>query len=141
MMREARTPLILWICAAICVHFVFGGAGVVVADIHDDRVYLHHLASHVRDRVRSDEATFEVGLDPTRPAPPEPPKVDPPKPKPVVEEKPKPAPKLPELAKNEKKKQDEKKEEKKKTAIVLKDDSKQKPLPPPPPAPDHRIAV
>ena len=137
-MRDARTPLILWICAAICVHFLFGGGGEVVAEIHDDHVFLRHMVTDVRARVRRDEATFDVSLESSKPA--EEPKKEelPPPPKPKPE--PKPAPKPPAIAKQEKKPEPPKKEEKKKV-VVIADDKKQKPLPAPPPAPDHRIAV
>lgn len=140
--RDATTPLVLWICAAICVHFMFGGGAEEVAVIHDDHVYLHQMATSVRDRVRQEEQVFDVALldngkakdTPVEPPPPPPP---PPKPKPAEEKKKQPAP---ELAKNEKKKPEPKKEEEKKTAVVVKEE-KAKPLPPPPPALDHRIAV
>ncbi len=141
MKRSTSTPLILWICAAICVHFIFGGGANEVATVHDDHQYLHHLASDVRDRVRMEEQTFDVALldsskkvdvEPTPPPPPPPP----PKPKPP--EKDKKQPKPPELAKKDEKKLEPKKEEKK-TIIVA--DEKAKPLPPPPPQADHRIAV
>jgi TonB family protein len=137
MKRDAKTPLILWICAAICVHFVFGGGADEVGITHDDRVYLHRMASDARDRVAREEQTFDLALvDDTQkdkaqeaPAPPPPPT---PKPEP-----PKKQPPPPKLAKNEKK-PDAKKEEKK-TLVVENDKSKQ--LPQPPPNVDRRIAV
>jgi TonB family protein len=139
-MKDVRTPLILWICAAISVHFVFGGGGVVVADIHDDRVYLHHLATDVRDRVAKDEATFDVALldssKTTKEEPPAPPPPPPPPPKPEEKAKKQPPP-PPKVAKNEKKA--EPKKEEKKPVLVVKEDAK--PLPPPPPQMDKRIAV
>jgi hypothetical protein len=140
MKRDATTPLILWICAAICVHFLFGGGASEVALVHDDRVYLHHMATSVRDRVRQEEQVFDVALaDSTKkaetPAAPPPPPPPPPKPKPEAKKPPPP----PQVAKNEKKAPELKKEEKK-TVVVAKNEAA-KPLPPPPPALDHRIAV
>ncbi|MGO9711593.1 MAG: energy transducer TonB [Polyangiaceae bacterium] len=139
MKRDATTPLILWICAAICVHFLFGGGAEEVATIHDDHVYLHRMATAVRDRVRQEEQVFDVSLfdakktDTHAEPPPPPPK---PKPKPPEVKKPPPPAKI---AKLEKKPPEQKKDEKK--AIVVAKDDKAKPLPPPPPALDHRIAV
>ena len=43
MKRDATTPLILWICAAICVHFMFGGGAEEVATVHDDKVVAQGL--------------------------------------------------------------------------------------------------
>ena len=139
MKRDATTPLILWICAAICVHFLFGGGAEEVAVTHDDRVYLHRMAATVRDRVRQEEQTFDVALLDAKKAdtPPEaPPPPPPPKPKPPEVKKPKP----PEVAKAEKKKPLEPKKEEKKTLVIAKEE-KTKPLPAPPPVLDHRIAV
>jgi len=140
--RDASTPLILWICAAICVHFIFGGGANEVAVVHEDHQYLHSMATQVRDRVRMEEQTFDVALlasskkieaDPTPPPPPPPPKPKPP-------EKEKKQAKPPELAKkDEKKTPEEKKKDEKKTLVVA--EEKAKPLPPPPPQADHRIAV
>jgi TonB family protein len=140
MKRDATTPLVLWICAAICVHFMFGGGAEEVAITHDDRVYLHRMATAVRDRVRQEEQTFDVALPDAKKAeaqaqPPPPP---PPKPKPKPPE-PKKEPPPPKVAKVEKKPPEPKKDEKK-TVVVAKEE-KAKPLPPPPPVLDHRIAV
>ena len=60
LMRDANTPLLLWICAAICAHFVFAEGGGEVARIHEDRSVLLRLAAEVRDKVRGSEQTFEV---------------------------------------------------------------------------------
>jgi hypothetical protein len=143
MKRHATTPLILWICAAICVHFLFGGGAAEVATVHDDRVYLHHMASNVRDRVREEEQVFDVGLadapkKDAPEAPPPPPPPPPPAPKPAAPAVKKPPP--PELAKKDEKKPAEPKKDDKKPVVIAKDE-KAKPLPPPPPALDHRIAV
>ena len=42
--REVNTPLVLWICAAICAHFVLGEGGDQIAMFHDDEVALFHTA-------------------------------------------------------------------------------------------------
>ena len=125
--RDATTPLVLWICAAICVHFVFGGGAAEVATVHDDEVYLHRMASEVRDRVRQEEQTFDVSLlDSTKKAdaPAEPPPPPPPAPKPKPPEVKKPPP-PPVMAKNEKKLPEPKKEEE--TAVLVKDGQGQAP--------------
>jgi TonB family protein len=141
MKRDATTPLILWICAAICVHFLFGGGAEEVAVIHDDHVYLHRMATAVRDRVRQEEQVFDVALvdspkkadTPDAPPPPPPP---PPKPKPPEAKKPPALAKKPDAAKKP-----EPKKEEKKNILVAKSEEKAKPLPQPPPMIDHRIAV
>ena len=67
MKRDATTPLILWICAAICVHFLFGGGASEVAA--DDRPQaMEHLelvvAHHVRAEVRQQHPAERPGADP-----------------------------------------------------------------------------
>jgi TonB family protein len=140
MTRDANTPLILWICAAVCAHIVFAEGGGVVARIHDDKSYLARMAAVVRDRVRHDEQTFELsGFEagsksdvPQEPLPPPPPP-PPPKPEKTVEP-PKEQPKPPAPPKKA-----EPKKEEKKIPLVIKEETK--PLPPPPPQIDKRIAV
>ena len=138
MNRDANTPLILWICAAICAHFMFAEGGGVVASIHDDKSYLARMAAVVRDRVRAEQQVFEVSsLDVGKPAEAEPP--PPPPPPPPPKDMPAPAVKPPELLREEAKKAEEKKKEEKKLAVVLKPEEKAPP--PPPPQMDKRIAV
>jgi TonB family protein len=139
MTRDPTIPLFLWICAAICSHLLFGGGAEVVARIHDDKSYLARMASFARDRVRQEEATFEIaGLDVGNPSPePQaPPPPPPPPPKPVASEKPAQVEPPKPAAKPE-----AKKEEPKKTVNVVIKPEPAKPLPPPPPQTDQRIAV
>src|SRR5579859_2939511 len=91
MMRDANTPLILWICAAVCAHLMFGEGGDVVAQYHDDRRAIAALGEHVRERVRFSERTFEVGtaepndkVAQNEVKPPEPPPAPKPTAKPVT---------------------------------------------------------
>jgi TonB family protein len=139
MARETNTPLILWICAAVCVHYLFADAGGEVAKIHEDHSFMSMLGDRVRARVRSDEQTFDIAVnEPAKPAD----EIEPPPPEP---------PKPPELKKDEKKKEEakktpeelkkeeKKKAEEKKVALVVKKDEV-KPIEPPA-AKDNRIAV
>ncbi len=143
MTRDANTPLVLWICAAICAHYMFAEGGDTVARYHEDKLAIANLGEHVRERVRFTEQTFEVStldiapkpadaeppLEP--PAPPKPtatpvPTVKPPPPPPPVAQKPppppvvKPAPKI---------------------AVQVVPEDPAKKLLEPPPQTDKRIAV
>src|SRR5277367_3385508 len=79
--RDVTIPLALWICAAICAHFLFGTGGLVVAQVHDDRSELLRLSRAASSLARQDDQTFEVSLnepgeeptDPAQPPPPPPP--------------------------------------------------------------------
>lgn len=138
MTRQANTPLLLWVCAAVCAHYMFAEGGDKVARIHDDHVALWSLASKVRERIRSQEQTFEVSsLDAVVKAEDDQPNAEqPPKPKPerakaedekdkAKAEAPKPPPPKP--------------EEPKKLLVVPSPNTP--PPPPPPPMLDRRIAV
>jgi TonB family protein len=137
MSREPNTPIILWICAAVCAHFMFAEGGEQVARVHEDHSALKKLASSVRFRVKSTEQSFEVALndapgakqdddeDAVQPPPPPPPK-------PTASASTPPPPKPPEPKK-------EKVETKVKVVVEEKDPVKQ--LQQPPPQIDHRIAV
>src|SRR5271166_1951867 len=113
--RDVTIPLVLWICAAICAHFLFGTGGLVVGKMQDDRSELWKLSREASNLAKQDGQTFEVTLgEPTdetkdEPAPPPPP---PPPPKPEDQPKATPAPtvKTPEKAapKPEAKKAEEK---------------------------------
>ncbi|MFO0677873.1 MAG: TonB C-terminal domain-containing protein [Polyangiaceae bacterium] len=135
MRRDASTPLILWVCAAVCAHYMFAQGGGEVARIHDDGTAIAKLARGVRERVRASEQTFEVvatevGEEPNQADPPNAP--TPPKEKEkekAKEEKPEEKPKAAEPPKEEKK-----------IPAVAKVEEK-KPEPPPPLMPDKRIAV
>jgi TonB family protein len=141
MARDVNTPLVLWICAAVCAHFMLGEGGDTVAQFHDDRLAIATMGEKVRERIRYDAQTFEVSsIDgPAKEAaespvpPPEPPPVptapeakkpDVPKPEP-----PKPVAKLPEPPKPIKQI----------AVLPVPADPAQK-LDPPPPT-DKRIAV
>lgn len=140
MSRDAHIPLFLWVCAAICAHFVLVGGGDQVAQVHEDHVALVQFANGVRQRIATG-ATSELdieGLASQAPLPDDPP--------PVADEK-----KPDEPKKAEPKKPDtiadnaaeppkpEPKKVQPKPLLVVKSD---KPPPPPPPiVSDRRIAV
>ncbi len=137
MARETNTPLILWICAAVCTHYAFAEGGGVVAQIHEDKSFMAVLGRNVRERVRASEQVFDLALADNGPAekeaePPPPP----PPPKPTAAPKPPPTP--PPTEKDKPKKEEPKKPEPK--TLVLKAE------PPKPqdlaaPLADKRIAV
>jgi len=108
--REINTPLVLWICAAVCAHFLVGEGGDQIAMFHDDGVALAGLGARVRERVREREQTFEISPqeEAQKPPPPPPDETKPPTPKPadtpptvVKPEVPKPDIKKPEPPKPE----------------------------------------
>ncbi|HEY5148000.1 MAG TPA: hypothetical protein VII82_14600, partial [Polyangiaceae bacterium] len=135
--RDVSIPLALWICAAICAHFLFGTGGLVVAQVHDDRSELLRLSHAASTLAKREDQTFEVSLGepgeeakeeaPPPPPPPPPAPDDKPKPKPLVTEKP-----------VEKPKPEEKKKEEK--VVVIEKKAETKPLPDEP-MKDRRIAV
>src|SRR5262245_45989826 len=133
-----QIPLILWVCAAICAHFVMVGGGDQVAQVHEDHKALVSFASQVHDRV---DVPFETDVDfagsgVSRKDEPE---------LAALEQKRPEEKKQPEKAlaptKAEPVKPDKTEPEKKVAAVVVKKDDQQKPLPPPPPQVDRRIAV
>ena len=134
--RDVTIPLALWICAAICAHFLFGTGGLVVAQVHDDRselLRLSHAASRLAQR---EDQTFEVSLsEPGAEAKDE----APPPPRPPEDQ---PKPKLEATAKPvEKPKPEEKKHDKEeKRVVVVETKPETKPLPDEP-MKDRRIAV
>src|SRR5579859_5120457 len=133
--RDVTIPLALWICAAICAHFLLGTGGLVVAEVHDDRSELRRLSLAAGNLARRGEQTFEVSLGESSEEakeevpPPPPPPEDKPKPPPVATEKP-----------VEKPKPEEKKEEKKVVIVEKKAETKPMVLPEDP-LKDRRIAV
>jgi hypothetical protein len=139
--RDVSIPLALWICAAVCAHFLFGTGGAVVAQIHDDRTELWKLSHEASDLARHGPSSIEVSLGdqadskdealPPPPPPPPPPELEKPKPEATA---PKPTEKAPP-------KPEEKKPEDKKILVQKKPEEKKDTPPPPEPKIDHRIAV
>lgn len=135
-----QTPLVLWICAALCAHFFLGGGTEEVSkhlrENRADRQFLSRLGTKARERVRQTEQTLEVAIVEEGEKPKEEePAPEPPKPEPVAEKKaepPKPEPKKPEPKTPEPPKQEVK--------VVVKEDDPLKKLDPPP-VTDNRIAV
>lgn len=134
MVRDTPIPLILWVCAAVCMHYIFAQGGNEVAVAYEDKRAILKLSESVQDRVRQDEQTFELDevLSSAGDAEDEPP--TPPEPE-------RPKPPEPELKKPDEKAPEQKVEpEKKKVAVVpAKPDTPK--LPEPPKQKDHRIAV
>ena len=136
--RDVTIPLGLWICAAICAHFLFGTGGLVVGQMQDDRSELWKLSRQASNLARQDGQTFEVSFGESsedaknEPPPPPPPKPEEaPKPVATVEKKPpEKTPPKPEVKTPEPKK-----------VIVVKKDEEKKQQQPLPDAPDRRIAV
>ena len=143
MMRDANTPLVLWICAAICAHYMFAEGGDTVARYHEDKLAIAKLGEDVRERVRFSERTFEVSTLDVASKPAE----EPPPPPPPAEAQP-PAPKPKPTAKADVKPPPEVKKAPapvvkppvKMAVQVVPEDPAKKLLEPPPQA-DHRIAV
>jgi TonB family protein len=141
--RDVTIPLVLWICAAICAHFLFGTGGLVVGKMEDDRSELWKLSREASNLARQDGQTFEVTLgepsDETKdePAPPPPP---PPPPKPEDQPKATPTPTVKPPEKTPPRPEAKKAEEKK--LIVIRKEEEKKPIVlPEDPLKDRRIAV
>jgi hypothetical protein len=136
--RGPETPLILWICAAVCAHFVFAEGGDKVATSYEDRSYIHQLGMRARSITQGKDQTIEVltnedGKQPEEATPPEPPK-----PVPTAEKKPDPPkPEQPKQPQQEAKKPEPPKQEVK---VVAKEDDPLKKLDEPLKQ-DNRIAV
>ena len=60
MLRAPETPLILWICAAVCAHFIFAQGGDQVATYHEDRSYIFQLGTRARSAVHGKDQTIEI---------------------------------------------------------------------------------
>ena len=83
MRSGVETPIILWICAALVAHFVFGGGTEEVSkrigNVRADQRFLIALASKAREKAKGTDQTLEVavvdeGARPEEPAAPEQPK-------------------------------------------------------------------
>ncbi len=137
MSRDVNTPLVLWICAAVCAHFLLGEGGDTIAQVHDDRVAIASLGEKVRERIRFKEQTFEVssvegnaaGAEPATPAPEPPASATPEEKKPPEK---KDAPQTPPKPSEP--------QQPKKIAVVPVPEDPAKKLEPPPQT-DRRIAV
>ena len=127
----------MWVCAALCAHFMFAEGGDQVATLHDDKSFIYKLSTEVRGKIAGDNQTIEVVTSdegkPTEEEPPEAPKVEEKKPEKKDEKK------------EEAKKPDKPKkpDEPKKTdlKIVVKDEDPLKKLDQIPLKQDQRIAV
>lgn len=130
--ESAATPLILWICAAVCAHYVLGQGGNEVAKAHEDSAFFSKMAHQARGKAREADKVFELGalaeneISPTEPNAPAPALPKAPEPK-------KDEPKKPEPPKAEEKKEDKK--------VVVVPTVAPPPTPPPPMQKDQRIAV
>src|SRR5262245_44515133 len=138
MAKDPNTPLILWICAALCAHYTFAEGGGVIARIHEDRAFIELLGKNVRERVRSSEQTFEVAVAEPTPEKEKEPEPPPPPPKPTPPEAKKKDPPKPE---DQKKKEEPKKKEDEKKAVVAIKPEAPKPQDLVNPLNDKRIAV
>jgi hypothetical protein len=100
MSRSTEIPIVLWVCAAICAHFMMGGGTEEVSKqlhrVTDDHRYISMLGAEARERTRASEQQFDVTLvgEGAKPEDEEPPP-EPPKPPPVPEKKPETKPEPP----------------------------------------------
>jgi TonB family protein len=140
--RDVTIPLVLWICAAICAHFLFGTGGMVVGKVEDDRSELWSLSKKAQNLAKQDGQTFEVSLgepsDETKDEPPPPPPPPPPKPEEQPKATPTPTVKPPETTPP---KPEAKKAEEKKLIVIQKEEEKKPIVLPEDPLKDKRIAV
>lgn len=58
--RAPETPLILWICAAVCAHLLFAEGGDQIATYHEDKSYLFQLGARARSAVQGKDQTIEI---------------------------------------------------------------------------------
>ena len=135
MLRAPETPLILWICAAVCAHFIFAEGGDQVATYHEDRSYIFQLGARARSAAHGKDQTFEILTNEDG----QPSETEPEEPKPEAkkeEKKPEPPPEAP--------KEPKKPEEAPKppeVKVVAKDEDPLKKLDQVPLKQDNRIAV
>jgi len=80
MTRNPETPIILWICAAVCAHFMFAEGGSKVAESYEDSSYLLGMGARARGGVAAKDQTVEIVTSeegkPEEEPPPEQPKID-----------------------------------------------------------------
>lgn len=143
MSRGPEIPIVLWVCAAICAHFMLGGgteeASKQLRKLSDDRHYISALGSKTRQKVLASEQTFDVAIvdHGAKPAEEDPPEPQPEPPKPVVK-KDEPKPEPPKAAAAAQKKPEPPKPEVK---VVVKDEDPLKKLDEQEIQADKRIAV
>lgn len=139
MLRAPETPLILWICAAVCAHFMFAEGGNQVATYHEDRSYIFEMGTRARSAAHGKDQTFEIiTTEEGQPADATPEEPPPPPPEAKKKEEKKPAPEPPKDPNVPKKPEEPPKPEVK---IVSKDEDPLKKLDEIPLKPDNRIAV
>jgi len=146
MSRAPETPLILWICAAVCAHFLMGGGTEKVSEqlrsYSADKQFLSQLGTKARERARATEQTLDIAIvDEGKPQEEEPKEAEPEKPKPVAEKKPEPPKKPEDQAKKPEDQPKPPEEQKKDVKVVVKDEDPLKKLDEQPLKADKRIAV
>jgi hypothetical protein len=135
MLRAPETPLILWICAAVCAHFIFAEGGDQVATYHDDRSYIFQMGTRARSAAHGKDQTFDIiTSEEGQPSETEP---EPPKPE-AKKEDPSPEPPKPEAKKEPIKPEEARRVDVK---VVAKEDDPLKKLDEVPLKQDDRIAV
>ncbi len=136
MLRAPETPLILWICAAVCAHFIFAEGGDQVATYHEDRSFIFQLGTRARSAAHGKDQTIEIVTSEDG----EPTEADPEQPKPEAkkEEPKKPEPPEPPKDQNQKKPEEQPKPDVK---VVAKEDDPVKKLDEVELKQDNRIAV
>jgi TonB family protein len=140
--RDVSVPLALWICAAICAHFMLGTGGAVVASVHDDKSEMWKLSRQAVSLARQGGQTTEISLsdstdEPEQEAPPPPP----PPPKPQATAEPKEKDKDQAVQKTPPKPEPPKEQQKKVLALEKKTDDAKPVVLPEDPLKDRRIAV
>jgi TonB family protein len=134
--RDVTIPLVLWMCAAVCAHFLFGAGGLVVAKMHDDRSELWKLSREASNLAQRSEQTFELSLGEPSMEQSEAERAVPPKPA----EQPKPLPPVVEQPLDDKPPK-RKPDERKVVVVEKKDTEKKQVILPEDPLKDRRIAV
>ena len=82
MSRSPEIPIVLWVCAAICAHFMMGGGTEEVSKqlhkVTDDHRYISMLGAEARERTIASEQQFDIALvgEGAKPQDEEPPKTE-----------------------------------------------------------------